>query len=170
MPQTHLDNDLALFSRSLMSEEVFYNHIRAHVMGVVFITLGRRDPDLADEIAAAVLLALPRFKGLSSFNTWVWSIARHLAFMERRRCHDFLSVLESDKAEDPAWEVQLALEEQLERLRGEEQALLLLHLMGNSDAEIAALTGLTSEAVKSRRRDSRRKIKEGLNEVADIVP
>lgn len=168
MPQ--LDKDFALYQRSLMSEEVFFAHIRAHVTGVVYVTLGRKDEHLAGTIAEEVLLGIPRFEPRAMFSTWVWRIARNLALKRVRADAHRAELVESDRAEDPAWDMRLALEEMLGGLGDEELALLYLHLAGNTDAEISDITGLTPNAVKLRRCASRKKLKEGLDGVANVVP
>lgn len=168
MPQ--LDKDFALYQRSLMSEEVFFAHIRAHVVGVVYVTLGRRDEHLAGEIASAVLLGVPRFEPRAMFSSWVWRIARNLALKSRRSDKGEFQLINGDRAEDPAWDMRLTLEEMLGELEDEELALLYLHLAGSTDAEISSITGLTPNAVKLRRCASRKKLKEGLHGVADVVP
>lgn len=168
MPQ--LDKDFALYQRSLMSEDVFFAHIRAHVTGVVYVTLGRRDEHLAGTIAEEVLLCISRFEHCAAFSSWVWRIARNLALKRVRTDARRVELVEGDRAEAPAWDTKFALEESLETLGDEELALLYLHLAGYTDAEIATTASLSVDAVRSRRRNTRRKLKEGLNAVANVVP
>lgn len=109
--------------------------------------------ELAQEIAAQLWRAFPRYDPARSFSTWMYRIALNVAISdlrERRRDADHLAPLAGDAldvadpaAADPLRELQVrALHRFIAALPVLERALMLLYLDERSYAEIAEILGI----------------------------
>ena len=132
-----------------------------------------RNPDAAEDVVQETLLAmvrtLPGFRGDASVSTWLYTIARSFCIKRRRR-RKFAPArelsLESDRPVEAAnlpdsaappdrvvedHETRQALEKALASLSAPYREVLVLRdVEGLSAAEVASVTGLSVEAVKSR--------------------
>ena len=123
-----------------------------------------RDPhdraDLAQEIAAQLWHAFPRYDGTRAFSTWMYRVALNVAISFRRSSgrHERHTVDWDDSAQDvaaaavddSASERIAALYRCIDRLDPLNRALLLLYLEERSQREIADILGLTETNVATK--------------------
>ena len=118
--------------------------------------------DLAQEIAAQLWAAYPKYDPARSFSTWMYRIALnvaigHLRRMQQRRKHDAVPLddalhnVADGNAADPEGEQRLRL---LQRFIAQqpplERALLLLYLDDRPQREIADILGITESNVSTK--------------------
>ncbi len=156
-----------------------------------FVLRSVRAPEIADDVTQelwfAVAQSAARYEPTAKFKTWLFTMARNRMIDLSRTKKNHASIDEEDE-EGNAMFSELAAESRLGPLRqlqsGEEvQALLravealptdqreafLLQADGDmSVEEIAAATGVTFETAKSRLRYARTKLKELLNDLAEV--
>jgi RNA polymerase sigma-70 factor (ECF subfamily) len=144
-----------------------------------------RNPDAAQDVVQETLLAmvrtLPGFRGDASVSTWLYTIARSFCIKKRRR-RKFAPArelsLESDRPAEVATvrdsapppdrlvedhETRAALEKALASLSAPHREVLVLRdVEGLSAADVAAVTGLSVEAVKSRLHRARAAVRREL--------
>jgi len=116
--------------------------------------------DLLQETFVAAMQAFPQFRGEASVRSWLHRIAIHVAHKELRKPrHRREAALEGDapapalSAPEQLAETQLAsrLYTHLDKLEARKRIAIVLHVIeGYSIAEIAALTGASQTATKSR--------------------
>ena len=132
-----------------------------------------RNPDAAEDVVQDTLLAMARtvrnFRGAASVSTWLYTIARSFCIKKRRRRKFAPEVEVSLEGDRPAaaaevpdsapapdrlvedHEVREALERALASLGAPYREVLVLRdIEGLSAAEVAEVTGLSVQAVKSR--------------------
>ena len=149
-------------------ETRLFQKVLRHAKAVVWIGLHERNPDLAQDIALAVLRNLSGFRGDSKFSTWVQAIAERKVDEElrkrirRRNVFDERKVVVTNPEEEevvgavhptelPDFDSGIAFGEICRRLPTEEDAMLLrCKRDGMSSVEIAARMGISQEAVDSR--------------------
>jgi RNA polymerase sigma-70 factor (ECF subfamily) len=137
---------------------------------------GRRD-DLFQEIALALWRALPRFRRECSLRTFVFRIAHNRALTHvwqrgRSRTHDMSAAVHvADPSEGP--ERETARRHQRERLDAAIRALpvvhrqvLMLALEDLSHAEMAAVLGISENAVAVRLTRARQALREALGVIS----
>jgi RNA polymerase sigma-70 factor (ECF subfamily) len=117
--------------------------------------------DLYQEITAAIWTALPRFRGDSSERTWVYRIAHNIAISasvrSRRRTQretllrqDTISKSLDPEAQSLESEQRRLLIEAVRSIRGLDKQIIVLHLEGLTNGELAEVVGLTEGAVATR--------------------
>jgi len=125
-------------------------------------------PDLVNKILEGVLRGIPRFRGESSFTTWVGTIIRNVCrsdlrkrLTEKDRWLQFEAVFARDDEGDlyvpgPSEEEKayrnLILESVKEHLSEEERILLELLLEGRSHAEIGKVLGCSTDAARQKKK------------------
>jgi RNA polymerase sigma-70 factor (ECF subfamily) len=126
--------------------------------------------DLFQEIAMALWMALPRFRGDSSERTWVYRVAHNTAisFVATRRRRD-----RREQSSDPEREPAGAAPQEgdaIDRQRRDllwavvqdlpvaDRQIIVLHLEGLSASEIHAITGVSAGAVATRLTRIRQKL------------
>jgi RNA polymerase sigma factor (sigma-70 family) len=120
--------------------------------------------DLLQDTFHAALRADEQLRAAPNPRAWLFSVARNraLAALRRRRRFDHVLTRLGRSRDGTGTEPDdvVALRDLLERhLDADERALLLLrYLHGFDSAELAALAGLTPEAVRQRISRSRRKL------------
>jgi RNA polymerase sigma-70 factor (ECF subfamily) len=141
-----------------------------------------RDEEDAKDVVQDTLLAMARnvrdFRGASSVSTWLYSIARSFCIKKRRRSkfapeHEetMTSVeLEAGRVADPrrlqdeslaGRQIEAALERAIASLEPMYREILVLRdVEGLTAPEVAEVTGLTVEAVKSRLHRARVQVRE----------
>lgn len=143
--------------------------------------------DLIQEVFVKAYAALQRFKGDSSFYTWVYRIAvnRAINYVKRRNKRAGLSLddmdggVERDKAyvelsskESPfrdatLSELQEKLNEALQKLSDKHRAVVVLHdIQGVPHEEISKMLGVSSGTVRSRLFYARQLLQSELAEYA----
>ena len=150
-----------------------------------------RDADVAEDVVQDTLLAmvrtLPGFRGEASVSTWLYTIARSFCIKKRRR-RKFAPVaelsLESDRPAAAAalpdsapapdrlvedHETRDALEAALASLSTPHREVLVLRdVEGLTAAEVAEVTGLSVDAVKSRLHRARAAVRSRLAPVLGL--
>jgi RNA polymerase sigma-70 factor (ECF subfamily) len=119
--------------------------------------------DLLQETFIAAIHAFPRFRGEASVRSWLHRIAVHVAHKElrrpRRRREAPIEMLGAEIAGNEASttdriaasQLANALYRHLDKLDARKRIAIVLHVVeGYSVAEIAALTGASQTATKSR--------------------
>lgn len=145
---------------------------RAH-WPLVFGYLARRSGsrDLAEELAQETFFRATRaFLGWrgGSPAAWLLAIARNVLADEARRGRQLTALPETLIAPGPPPETALALSETLAGLPENDRRLLeLVYMDGYSHAEIAAMTGTTSGAVKTAVWRARQAFRDLYREEAD---
>jgi RNA polymerase sigma-70 factor (ECF subfamily) len=144
-----------------------------------------RRPEDAEDVLQDTLLAMARtvrdFRGASSVSTWLYTIARSFCIKKRRRSKFAPPAevsLDSDRTEAVAevpdkgltpdrlvesHEIQAELERAVASLPAPQREVLVLRdIEGLSAAEVAEITGLSVDAVKSRLHRARATVRERL--------
>jgi RNA polymerase sigma-70 factor (ECF subfamily) len=144
-----------------------------------------RNADAAEDVVQETLLAavraLPGFRGDASLSTWLYTIARSFCIKQRRRRKSspvrelslegdrpVAAALAPDSAPRPDrlvedHETREALERALAALGPPHREVLVLRdVEGLTAAEVAAVTGLSVEAVKSRLHRARARLRRAL--------
>lgn len=141
-----------------------------------------RDEEDAKDVVQETLLAMARnvrdFRGASSVSTWLYSIARSFCIKKRRRSkfapehEDQLTAVEAEvqRVADPGRlqddslagrQIEAALERAIASLDPMYREILVLRdVEGLTAPEVAEVTGLTVEAVKSRLHRARLQVRE----------
>ena len=131
-----------------------------------------RDPDAAQDVVQDTLLAVARtvreFRGASSVSTWLYTIARSFCIKHRRRSKfapypdaslddvgaDAGALVDPGRSPAEALasrEIERAVEDAIAALEpGAREVLVLRDIEGLTALEVAEITGLTVQAVKSR--------------------
>lgn len=130
--------------------------------------------DLYQDVWTRVIEARRRYQPSARFTTWLYRIAhnRLVDHYRRQRPQEDDAMLQADAAGEPLaqgllGERAVALAEAIARLPEEQRsAVLLQHEQGLSLEQIAEVTGVGRETVKSRLRYAMRKLREALVEHA----
>jgi RNA polymerase sigma-70 factor (ECF subfamily) len=146
----------------------------------------RHEEDASDALQDAFLSAyrsLPRFKGESTFSTWLYRVAMNAALMRLRKRRDGMVSLEqpgdgsetraplqiADWARTPAEELlnselRVALQRAVDALPEDlAKVFLLREWEGKSNAEVAEILEISIPAVKSRLHRARVALRDFLN-------
>jgi RNA polymerase sigma-70 factor (ECF subfamily) len=150
-----------------------------------------RNPDDAGDVAQESLIAmaraLPGFRGDSSVSTWLYTIARRLCVRRRRRTAssraDSIDGSEREAAHavaDPrpgpehaaaGRELEAGLVAAIDALEpGQREVLLLRDVEGLPAAEVAAVLGISVDAVKSRLHRARTAVRRRLARLIEGLP
>ena len=169
--------DRELVARAQKQDLAAYNELiqRYHkkIYGLVYnMTSNKEDAeDLAQEVFFKAYTALNRFKGDSSFYTWVYRIAvnRAINYVKKRKKRTGMSLDDVDGGveRDPSYvelsakdspfrdatisELQEKLNEALQKLSEKHRAVVVMHdIQGVPHEEIAQSLGVSSGTVRSR--------------------
>lgn len=121
--------------------------------------------DAYQEVLLRVFHHLPKFRGDSSFKTWVYRIAYNesITLIRQRKVHDSLDGLREPATRDSGkvgLSGDVTLHGLLDRLDLEDRSILALRLISDMDfQEIANLTGSGLSAVKMRYKRALEKLK-----------
>jgi RNA polymerase sigma factor (sigma-70 family) len=141
-------------------DSTFLQHVNAHIgiarkVSRVYSDDGWQQDDLFQEMMYQLWKSYPRFKGDSTFSTWMYKVCLNTAMTFRKNATrhkarsvplEDLDVAETIKSIDPVEELYAAIAT-LERLN---KAIILLYLDDLSYEEIASVTGLTKSNVSVR--------------------
>jgi RNA polymerase sigma-70 factor (ECF subfamily) len=159
------------------------------IYGLVYnMTSNKQDAeDMVQEIFLKAHKALPRFKGRSSFYTWLYRIAvnRTINFLKKRKKRQAFSLDDMDAGveRDPAYvemtghegprrdarisELQERLNEALQKLSDKHRTVVVLHdIQGVPHEEIAKMLGCSSGTVRSRLFSARQRLQAELKDYA----
>jgi RNA polymerase sigma factor (sigma-70 family) len=156
------------------AEKQFEAYLREHqrliekICGIYAFTEPDRQ-DLFQEIVIQLWKAYPRFKGESSFGTYLYRIALNTAIAGLRKKKDFIQTYEPEKLPHrPDDNSGAAAEEQLQqlyhsigKLNEVEKAIVLLYLEDKSYREMETILGMTEGALRvkmSRIKDKLRQL------------
>lgn len=125
--------------------------------------------DLQQEILYQAWKAFPTFEGLSKFSTWLYRISLNTVLTFRKREHkratDPLETLgtEHPAPDDAESDHAERLYAAIRQLKEAERALILLHLDGFGNDEIADIIGLTANHVAVKLHRVRQELIKRLN-------
>ena len=113
--------------------------------------------DLFQEIVLQLWKSYPSFKGKSKFSSWMYRVALNVAIQdfrkEKKRKYLFLESLEfkepsSNSDNDHEDQRIKALYQAISKLDKIEKAIMILHLEGVANEEIAEIVGITQNYVR----------------------
>jgi RNA polymerase sigma-70 factor (ECF subfamily) len=189
-PQT---DDRILVARSQRGDTTAYEElVRRHqrrVYGLVYNMTGNKEDaeDLVQDVFVRAYQSLGRFRGTSSFYTWIYRIAvnRAINFLKRRGRRATLSLddMEGGIERDPAYvalsarespvrdaslsELQGRLNKALLTLSEKHRTVVVLHdIQGMPHDEIARMLGCSAGTVRSRLFYARQQLQAELAEYA----
>jgi len=134
-------------------------------------TLG--DKELSDDLAQDTFLkawtALPRFRGMASFSTWLYRIACNLLYDHMRRRRPVADICSAEAAQchadTPAPALRMDIYDALARLDGKERLCVTLQLVdGQTVREISNITCMPENTVKSHLKRGKEKLSKHLKE------
>ena len=187
------EDDLVLVKRAQRGDVSAYNELMARhqdkIYGLIYNMTGNRQDaeDLLQEVFLKGYKVLKRFKGKSSFYTWIYRIAinRTINFRKKRQRRAALSLHEMDGAveADPAYielsskespfrdaslsELQEKLNAALQTLSEKHRVVVVLHdIQGVPHEEIGNMLGCSSGTVRSRLFYARQQLQAELSEYA----
>jgi RNA polymerase sigma-70 factor (ECF subfamily) len=168
-----------------------FDHLMTGVQGRIYgllynMTSNKEDAeDLLQEVFIKAHQALPKFRGQSSFYTWVYRIAvnRAINYVKKRKKRQGLSLDDLDLGieRDPALvdmanvetperqvrlkELQESLNKALQTLSEKHRTVVIMHdIQGMPHHEIAEILGCSSGTVRSRLFYARRELQAHLSE------
>lgn len=177
-----MDDDLELLERWCGGDNNAGNQLFQRHFAGVYRFFRNKLPDAADELVQATFLACvksrDRFRGQSSFRTYIFAIARNELFaylrkVQRRRDDlDFDQVSMADLGTSPTG--RLARDQERQRLLQalctlpvEQQVLLeLFYWEGMSTAELAEVLGIAEPAGRTRLSRARKALRERMETLA----
>jgi len=172
-----MDNEQALIDRFLGGDGRAFDTLtlkyQAQVRGMLFKATGDEQTadDLAQEVFIKVYNKLHRFKGQSSFSTWLYRITTNIlnSYFRKEKLRRFLPLGEQlfadDQADERAQSYRDELFSSLSRLsRQERQIVILRGLQELSVAEAAGILGTTENVIKVSYHNARRKLKGWLKD------
>jgi RNA polymerase sigma factor (sigma-70 family) len=177
------DGDMAAF-------EELVTRYHGRLYGLIYnMTSNKEDTeDMLQDVLTKAYQALPKFKGDSSFYTWIYRIAinRTINFVKKRKRKTAMSLDSVDGGieRDPAYvelssrespirdvnigELQAKLNASLQTLSEKHRSVVVLHdIQGIPHHEIAAMLGVSEGTLRSRLYYARQHLQ---NELAEFAP
>lgn len=191
---TPRDEDAGLVRKAQNGELAAYDELvvkySPRLYGMVYhMTSNKEDThDLLQEIFAKAFRALPKFRGNSSFYTWIYSIATNMTFnflkKRKRRAAWSLDHLDSGIQNDEAMvdlgyaanprhqsdvnELQKKLNEAMQSLSKDHRAVVTMYdIQGIPHAEISRILRISEGTVRSRLFYAHRQLQGHLEEFMD---
>jgi RNA polymerase sigma-70 factor (ECF subfamily) len=186
------DSDARLVERYLRGDvhafETLFRKHQTYAFNVAFGLLGNAEDaaDVTQEAFLRVHRNMERFRGDSSFTTWLYRVVVNLAITELRRRSRSRTQLMEDIAPSDAWraeeeaadapllhlelgEEREAVQRVLKHLPPDYRAVLVLrHFQQLAYEEICGVLGLTMSQVKTRLHRARRLFKERYQALAEV--
>ena len=156
--------------RPALERELFHC-VKRHAETAVYHKMGERIPDLVNEIVNSVFKRLVDFRGEAKFSTWVHRFALNKVKDEMRRRCRYRKVFDEKTTVDDAdnnrllnespedWFLSADVDRLREGLSRSEAILFDMQREGMEDSQIARMLGKTTEAVESRWRRLKSKIR-----------
>ncbi len=187
------ESDLELVKKAKANDLGAYDELvrryQGKIYGLVYNMTGNKEDteDVVQDVFIKAFAALDRFRGKSSFYTWIYRIAinRSINFVKKRKNRYALSLNDLDQSveKDPAYvelssrdtpirdaslsELQEKLNKALLTLSEKHRAVVVLHdIQGVPHDEIAAMLGCSSGTVRSRLFYARQRLQAELAEFA----
>lgn len=126
--------------------------------------------DLSQEGFERAFRSMDRFRGASTFRSWLFAILVNchrdaLRRRQRRSGRPEVTPAEVPEASGGVAELKAAVDEKIERLPARQREVLTLHLEGKMDyGQIAAALGISRDDVKVNLSLARRRMREELKE------
>ena len=139
-----------------MEEQTFIDHIQANtgiIQKILYLYVDDREDkvDLKQEIILQAWQAIPRFKGQSTFSTWLYRVALNTVLTYQRKQKRLPTTALKDKDFEQSQSTDHPMAEQLKRaikaLNDIDKTIITLHLDDFSNDEIADIIGLTKNNV-----------------------
>ncbi|MCX8082954.1 MAG: sigma-70 family RNA polymerase sigma factor [bacterium] len=190
MTKTNSDGELVLVERAKNGDVKAFEDLIKTTSGKIY-NLGLRmlhnKEDAADVMQETYIAAyenLPKFKGDSSFSTWLYRIATNFALMKMRKdrgrkvseerlkeiSKNLYDTTITDWTESPVdylkkQELKETLDKAIESLPAKYRSVFVLHdIEGLPIAEVAEILSISPSAVKTRAHRSRLYLREKLSE------
>ena len=184
-------DDHALVARAKKGDVQAYDQLvqrhQTRIYGLIYNMTGNQQDaeDIVQDVFIKGFSVLKRFKGKSSFYTWIYRIAinRTINFIKKRRNRSALSlnVMDSAVENDPAYvelsaresplrdvslaELQEKLNSALQTLSEKHRAVVVLHdIQGIPHEEIGKMMSCSSGTVRSRLFYARQQLQNELSE------
>ena len=170
-------NDMALVAQVAVfgNRRAFDTLLRKHQSAVrrflLGLTLG--DTQLADDLVQYTFIkaytGIGKFRGLSSFSTWLMRIAYNVHY-DYRRSHHLTDDIDTAVAARPDSQchdsmISIDILKALATLKPDERTCIMLQLVeGQSVDNITAVTGITQSTVKSHLHRGKEKLKRFLKD------
>lgn len=188
-----LEDDRVLAQRAKEGDMRAYEDLVERYYGKLYgliynMTSNKEDTeDMIQEVLIKAYTSLPKFKGNSSFYTWIYRIAinRTINFLKKRRRKQALSLDQVDGGleRDPAYvelsskitpvrdvkilELQEKLNTALQTLSEKHRAVVVLHdIQGIPHLEISRMLGVSEGTLRSRLYYARQQLQSELAEFA----
>lgn len=170
-------NDMALVAQVAVfgNRRAFDTLLRKHQSEVrrflLGLTLG--DAQLADDLAQETFIkaytGIGKFRGLSSFSTWLMRIAYNTHYDYRRRHHitDGIDTAAAARPDTRCHDCAISIDilKALATLKPDERTCIMLQLVdGQTIESITAITGITQSTVKSHLHRGKEKLKRFLKD------
>lgn len=157
-----------------MSEKEFLEQIRAN-QGIIYkvVSSYAADPeekkDLYQEILLQCWKGWGNFRGEAKFSTWLYRICLNTIFtsIRKKRLVVYTDELPEDSELAPSQldkEDSLALQKAIRQLTDLDRAIILLHLDGYGNAEIAGMLGMSANTLSVKLFRIRQRLSKLLNE------
>ena len=137
----------------------FYGTLTRGAFGIIISVLGRKDTELAREIATSAVLNLASYRGESQFSTWFYRLARNRALNHIRgveRKHEVDLELGAD-LEAPHFALELRLPKEFSET---DNQFLGLILNGYTLREISKVFGISKSQADRRWQALRKRLSE----------
>mgnify|MGYP000869686936 CR=1 FL=1 len=156
-----------------MSEQEFPEQVRAN-QGIIYkvVSLYAADPEEKKDLYQEVLLQCwkgwPAFRNESKFSTWLYRICLNTVFSSLRKKTklQYKDELPDTQLLTPAPlenEDSLALHQAIRQLTDVDRALILLHLEGYNNGEIAQVMGISANSLGVKLHRIRQRLANLLN-------
>ncbi len=139
-----------------MEEQTFIDHIQANtgiIQKILYLYVDDREnkEDLRQEIILQAWQAVPRFKGQSTFSTWLYRVALNtvLTYQRKQKQLPTTSLEQKDFEQSHSNEHPMAdrLKRAIKALNDIDKTIITLHLDDFSNDEIADIIGITKNNV-----------------------
>ncbi len=149
--------------------ECLYHRHKHGLFTFLYRACQRREivEELAQDTWAAVVKSAANYQARAGFRTWLYQIARNrLVDHWRRGANHSLPLAATEEPATPTTDAELGerLLAAIAGLPAEQRDSLLLQQQGFSHADIADITGVGTETVKSRLRYARQQLREQLGD------
>lgn len=179
------EKEYILIQRILEGEEHLYRELvdshSDNIFYLIFKVLGDRElsEEVAQDVFVKAFFSLNKFRGESTFSTWLYRIAYNLAVSKSRLKKRFFVSVENIKVEDDSYlyddvaldrEVKMdLLDRAIESLGSEERFILLsFYRDEKSVKELAQITSLSESNIKVKLHRARKRLDKIINDNMEV--